>query len=384
MTESLEFDGPPQARFGEGALEAIFPLLDELRARRVLLVVDRGAYDASGAKARLSEGLAAYEVTVFDEIRPNPPLEDVERGIEAFRRSDPDVVVAIGGGSALDVAKAIGVCGVSPASARDLITGSAPIGMDGPPMFAVPTTAGTGSEATHFAVVYVDGKKRSFAHPFVRPEFAILDPSLTHGLPRSVTLPSGLDALSQALESIWSVGADAETEKVAEQAATRALANLAQALEGSDEARKEMMLAAHLAGRAIDVTKTTGPHAASYGLTSKYGVPHGLAVALTFAGFLRLNGSVDASNCNDPRGPDSVRDRVDDVVRLLGASNVDEAVERWDELLRRLGAPTRLREIGVVEGDLEGLVEGIDLVRLANHPRQISRDEALLLLKERL
>ncbi|RYG48009.1 iron-containing alcohol dehydrogenase family protein [bacterium] len=381
----LAFEGSPEVVFGEGTLESIQTLLARLGARRGFLVLDRPAYKASGAEARLESIWRRFDVAIFEGFRPNPILEDVERGLVAYREFEPDAIIAIGGGSALDMAKAIRACGNAPGSARERVTGPLPVTSGAPPLIAVPTTSGTGSEATHFAVVYVDGKKHSFSDPALRPDHAILDPTLTYGLPPSVTVASGLDAVCQALESIWSVNATDRTEELARTAAAMALQGLPEAVrEGTPTSRRTMMAAAHLAGRAIDITKTTAPHAASYGLTSRFGTPHGLAVALTFPGFLRLNGSIDDTNGNDPRGREEARRKVAEVVRRLGARDIEEACAKWIGFLEILGAPTRLSEIGVKESDLGALADGIDLVRLANHPRHVSKDEVMALLRERL
>ena len=191
----------------DGALAEVGRILDDRAVRRLLFVVDETAYAASGAMDELERHLASRRVERFVGFELNPKLHDIRRGIEQCHQLQPDMVIAFGGGTAIDLAKLIGTLAIHQDDARELITGQRRIQRSGPPMIAIPTTAGTGSEATHFAVAYVDGKKFSVAHPCLLPDYVLLDPQLTYRLPSKVTAASGLDALCQAIESIWAVGA---------------------------------------------------------------------------------------------------------------------------------------------------------------------------------
>jgi alcohol dehydrogenase class IV len=361
---------------------AVAGILSELGSRRAMFVVDGGAYRASGAEERFRDVQRERAVTVFEGFEINPKIEDVERGVATFRQLRPDAVVAIGGGSALDMAKLIAACGPQESTPRECATGVAPLVNAPSPVVAIPTTAGTGSEATHFAVVYVDGKKLSLADPRMRPDYVVLDPTLTHSLPRSATVASGLDALCQSIESIWAVGSTDASLESAYAAFDLALRYLPLAAKDPDPDRRAAMLrAAHYSGRAIDVTKTTAPHACSYSLTTRYGTPHGLAVALTLGPFLRWNGAVEDGDCNDPHGARGVRERISSIVARFGTDSIDEACRVWEEFLRRLGAPTRLREVGVAIEDLSQLADDVNVERLANNPRRIDRDALVELLR---
>lgn len=357
-------------------------ILLDLGCRKALLVVDRGAYRASGAEEAFRDVQREFDAAIFDDFEINPKLEDVQRGVESLRDRRPDAIVAIGGGSAIDMAKLIGACGAQEASPRETALGNAPIANAPPITIAIPTTAGTGSEATHFAVVYVDGKKHSLANPLLRPAYAVLDPTLTHSLPKGATVASGLDATCQAIESIWSVGATEASLQDAYAALDLSLDNLPiAASEPTPASRSAMLLAAHRSGRAIDVTKTTAPHACSYSLTSRYGTPHGLAVALTLGAFLRWNDATSERDCIDPRGTEDVRRRIASIASRMGAESIDEACTAWETFLQKLGAPVRLRDIGVALDDLPQLADDVNVERLANNPRRIDRDELVELLR---
>lgn len=364
-----------QVVFSEGAVHRVPEILDDLGAENVLLVIDEAAYVGSGAAASLANAMAQRSVQSFQGFQLNPKLEDVERGVELFRRVQPQAILAIGGGSALDIAKLISACSVQEVAAADLITGRYTIQRAGPPLIAVPTTAGTGSEATHFAVAYVAGKKYSLAHRSLLPAFVVLDPALTFSLPPKVTATSGLDALCQAVESTWAVGATDESMNYAVEAMSLVAANLEPAVNcPTPAARTAMMQGAHLAGKAINITKTTAPHAISYTITSDFRVPHGSAVALTLAAFLRYNGQVDDATCCDRRGAEAVRLRIAKIIRTLGATNIDEACQKFTTLVAAVHCPTRLGEVGISARDIEHLITEANVERFANNPRLIDRE----------
>ena len=350
---------------------------------RLFLVVDEPAWLASGAKELLESQFLEATTNWFTDFELNPKLDDVERGIEAYRECQPDLIIALGGGTAIDLAKLIGSLAVQAASARDIATGRTSIQVAGKPLMAIPTTAGTGSEATHFAVVYVDGEKYSVAHPSMLPRYAIVDSRLTASLPKHITAATGLDAFCQAIESMWSVAATEESMRYATDAARLAFGNLVTATNSpTPEARKAMSRASHLAGKAINITKTTAPHALSYALTSRLDVPHGMAVALTLASILKFNAEVTDEDCNDPRGAVAVRDRISQILDILGADNVEAGSASITGLLSQINCPTKLKAVGVETSDeLRRIVDSVNAERLSNNPRQASPTQLFNLLQ---
>ncbi|HZX49811.1 MAG TPA: iron-containing alcohol dehydrogenase, partial [Candidatus Paceibacterota bacterium] len=178
-------------------------ILEKEKPRKVLLFAD-SAYEKSGAKEKLSPVLKSFEVEVFSDIAPNPTLEQIEKGIGACKSFGPDLVVAVGGGSVLDTAKAANLLAAQEGTPVSYIKKEKEIAKQGKPLVAIPTTAGTGAEATRFAVVYIDNIKYSFSHEFLLPRYAVIDAELTYSLPPNVTADSGMDALAQAIEAFWS------------------------------------------------------------------------------------------------------------------------------------------------------------------------------------
>lgn len=398
-------------------LDRLSELLDRIGATRLLLVTDPIAYRASGAQQRLTPLWQRYPVASFSGFEPNPKLDHLVDAIVAFGKQlggDVDakglaVVVAIGGGTAIDLAKlvawvmphvgafgedALGEGALADGGSkrdrladrvREMILGG--VRDDSPvvhlPMIAVPTTAGTGSEATQFAVIYVDGVKRSVDSPRLMPQGCVLDPGLTAGLPPLVTAHTGLDALCQGIESAWAVKADAKSLADAEGAVRIAWGSLEEAVKSpSAGSRRGMMRAAHLAGRAIQRTRTTAAHAISYTFTSEFGIPHGHAVALTLGPLLVYNALVTDGDCCDPRGADAVRRRIDRIVGWLGCGDPAEARQRFEGLLDRLGCQRRLSMLGIRGGEVLGRIASrVDPQRLGNNPRRLSHEAVVGLLE---
>lgn len=349
-------------------------LIDAERPTRVMLFTGGASYAASGAAHAVDAQLASVEVLHVANVTPNPTIEEIEAAIALYRSTPPDLVLAIGGGSVIDLAKSVRLLAVQDADARAIVVDEFAIETQPVPMVAVPTTSGTGSEATHFSVVYVDGRKHSLAHEWGRPTSAIVDPTLSYSMPPSVTAETGLDALAQAIESLWSVRSTDASVLDARTAMHLAVEHLHRAVHDPTPAsRAAMSDASHRAGRAIDITTTTAPHALSYAFTSRYGVPHGHAVALTLGAVLEYNGGVTEADCNDPRGVDHVRTTVAEVAAALGADSAHGGRMAWERLVRSLGLQTDLASLGV-DGETEriSIADAVDSERLSGNPREFS------------
>ncbi|GAA4421188.1 phosphonoacetaldehyde reductase [Bremerella cremea] len=375
----------PSTIFGEGALSELPKICETLRARHLLLVVDEIAYRLSGAADALRQFLPPDAVTLFTDFEPNPKLEDVMRGVEKCRSVKPDLVVALGGGTAIDLAKMIGSMALQEESPRDIAVKGLPLQRGTLPLIAIPTTAGTGSEATHFAVVYVDGEKYSVADPCLLPAFALIDPQLTYSLPPTMTAATGLDTFCQAIESIWAVGATSESIEFAKEAAQLALRYLPEATHRpTPEARRAMCCASNLAGQAINISKTTLPHAISYSITADYGLPHGAAVATTLSSVMAFNFGVSARDCADRRGLAYVQKQLDLILEILEVPSVDLACQRIESFVDSLGCSATPFAAGITSDEsLNLLASRVNTDRLSNNPRAASHDDLVSMLKVR-
>jgi alcohol dehydrogenase class IV len=371
---------------GEARARAVArrPLVESLREvprllppgdRPVLLVIDPGVAAAGSGAATLHAALRDRKVETFSAFTVTPSSTQAVAAAMAAIAIDAGAVVAMGGGAAIDVAKAAALGAAHREDPVSVIEARAAPTRDALPLVAIPTTAGTGSEATHFAVVYVGGVKRSLAHASLLPAGVVMDAGLSATCPPRVAAAAGLDALCQAMESLWATGADDPSRADAKLAGRIAAASLADAVRGDETARTAMMWASHLAGHAINVSRTTAPHAASYAMSSRHGVPHGIAVALTIGHFAERLATMDERTCVHPGGVEAVRASVTDAASWLG-SDAAGMVDAMRSLLGTLGVPDSLRAAGIPRDALDGLAAAADPLRLSNHPERL--DEAAI------
>lgn len=219
-----------------------------------------------------------FNGVAFTNFTPNPKIEEVEAGIKAYKQNKCDGIISIGGGSAIDVSKAIKLF-LPLKNNLDINLKEAHVYSD-IKLIAIPTTAGTGSESTRYAVIYKNGEKQSLTDDLLVPDAAILDTIWLKTLPINQKKATVFDALCHSIESIWSINANKESQKYAYKALTIILANIDDYLNSKECSFRKIQLAANLAGKAINLTQTTAAHAMSYKITSEFHIPHGQAVAL--------------------------------------------------------------------------------------------------------
>ena len=259
---------------GRECLKRLPELMEKLGIRRPMIV---GMEPLAGTLLKKNPGLLT--APVFTAFHPNPDLSDTEAGVQMFAREGCDGLISIGGGSSIDTAKAV-KAHMNAASAEDVIH-SRLVVKNNCPHIAIPGTAGTGSEATQIAVVYVNGTKVSLNHAELRPDGVLLDSSLLDSLPAYHKKSCALDALAQGIESYWSRGSNDDSKVHAFLAVIGVLDNLKAYLEGDPHAATEMLDASFQSGKAIQITRTTAAHAMSYRLTKTMGLAHGHACMLT-------------------------------------------------------------------------------------------------------
>lgn len=344
---SHEFFNPVRSVVGAGALSSLPRLL---AGRRALLVTFPEARQL-GLVGRVQQMLGAQLAAVIDNVQPNPDVAELRTVYDDFWRDGgarTDVVVAIGGGSAIDTAKTLMV-GTASGRFDELLAGLAagqrwrPTGTR--PLIAVPTTAGTGSEVTPWATVWdrTAQKKHSLHLDETWPSVALIDPELMLTLPASVTLQSGLDALSHALESIWNVNANPVSDTFAVAAVRETMDTLPRLLRqpGDLDLRSRMSLAALKAGMAFSNTRTALAHSISYEMTLRYGLPHGIACSFPLPMVLQR-----------ALGRRADRDAV--LERALGP--LDAAPRRLATFIESLGVKTRFADYGVGDDEAEAMV----------------------------
>jgi alcohol dehydrogenase class IV len=347
------FNYPTRILFGQGVIEDLAAEIKALGGHRPLLVTDSGLMKTD-IPGRLEKALTGggLEPAVFSDVSPNPTDTQVDAGASAFSAHAADCIVALGGGSPLDAGKAvqIRINHKEPLEVYDdLLGGDAKITGELPPLIAVPTTAGTGSEVSRSAVITVGSVDRKVVlfSPRLMPAVAVCDPELTYGLPARITAETGMDALSHNLEAYLSTGYHPMADAIAMLGICMVVDNLPVAVaNGRDEkARQEMLMASTMGATAFQ--KGLGViHSLAHPLSSVAGVSHGLANAIMMPHALRFNA-------------ETAPDRVADVAPALGTDDVsgEGAAQAVIELSRQIGLPTRLSEAGVTKDMIPKLTE---------------------------
>ena len=313
-------------------------------------------------------------VTKFQKFGPNPQYGSVVEGVRRFRESGSDFIVAVGGGSAMDVAKCIKLFSGLSDEECYLKQRAAPNDIG---LLAIPTTAGSGSEATKFAVVYFEGEKQSVSEESCMPQAVLLDARLLETLPPLQRTATALDALCHAVESFWSVHATEESKRLSKAALGLILKNWDAYLLNDGQGNQKMLHAAHLAGQAINLAQTTAGHAMCYQLTSRYGLPHGCAAALCLSkAWLYMVSHPMA--CRDARGEPYLRKTLAELAEAMGQSRAEEAAKWLDGFVKSLRLP--LPEASPREA--AWLRDSVNQARLRNHPVRLDADALELLYRQ--
>ncbi|UCH72470.1 MAG: phosphonoacetaldehyde reductase, partial [Thermoplasmatales archaeon] len=323
--------------FGYGSIQKLDKLIKECNPKNIFLITGKKSYTLSGAEEKIIKILKDIKYKQFNSFSTNPTLEDVEKGIRIFKKAKPQLVLAIGGGSVIDIAKAINALAFQKQKPEIYITGKKDLEKQGLPLIAIPATAGTGSESTRYSTIYIDKEKYSLTdEKYILPTSTIIDPFLTQSLPKYITAYTGLDALCQGIESLWSINSTEESTKYAELAINRAFSSIVQAVQKpTRKSRIDMARAANYSGKAINITKTTSCHSISYPITSYFNIPHGHAVALTMPEMLEFNFNVSISDCNDKRGVYFVKKKLKSIFKMMKCKNEIDAKNSFKYLMEK-------------------------------------------------
>ncbi len=324
--------------------------------RRILLVAD-----ASFPYLNIRDTVlqAVHPVAHFDAFHPNPLDEEVRAGVRLFRERGCDALVAVGGGSAMDVAKCIKLSEIGRDPAACAI-----------PLIAIPTTAGTGAESTGNAVYYLEGVKQTVAHPCIRPDYAFLEPSVLETLPPYQKRSTLMDALCQGIESWWSVAATPESRRYSHSAIRLMMPSWHDYLfDYTPSAARNVMLSANYAGRAIHIAHTTAAHAMSYKLGSLFGLSHGHAVAVCLPEIWEYM----LSHADAP-----TQAVMAEIAAAMGAPGPAAALSLFRAMMEEIGLE---RPVGGTEREalLETLAGAVNQTRLRNNPVALDYDTCKML-----
>jgi len=352
---------------GSGSAEKLSLFIEKYEVKHLFIVRGKNAYHTSGAKNAIDRIILKHSLlfTEFSDFSINPKIEDVEKGLALLRNAQSEMIVAIGGGSVIDMAKLIRFFYAYEGS---IDKNTYKLTRKHIPLVALPTTAGTGSEATHFAVVYQHQIKYSVAHLAILPEVAIVDASFTYQTPPYLTACAGFDALAQAIESYWNVFSTSESKEFAVQAIDLLWEHLPKAvLRNTLESRDFVSRASFYAGKSINITKTTAPHAFSYPFTTYYNFPHGHAVALTFPFFMQFNYVENEKQWNGTQELHIHHQKMDNLYQRLGFKNPTDASLGMRKFIQHIGLSFQLPN----SFDADVIARNVNAARVANNPAKI-------------
>lgn len=371
---SFTWLNPTRVIFGVGELARLASVVNETAgsAARVFLVTGRQSLRARGILPKVLDSIGPNRVTLFDQAPPFPSPAVVDQAVEACRAARADIVVAIGGGSAMDVAKLVAILVAHEGVALEFASGRKAIQRRGLPFIAVPTTSGSSSEVTSGGALWDMEARRSMGlgHPFMFPTVAIVDPQLAMSMPKSLAAVTGMDAFTSAFESYWSLEAEPLADALDLEVIRMYARNLERScIQGDLESRSACALAATMSGIAYSNSRPNVCHGVGSPLTIFWGVQHGQAVSITLAAFLRWTAP-------------AIPHKLPALWEAFGVKDLGEATARITQMMQRCGLETRLHGLGIGERDMDTLLDNIRWDRTRVLPRPLERDDMRAMLQE--
>jgi alcohol dehydrogenase class IV len=362
---------------GPGALKQLADEVKALNAKKVLIVTDKGLVDA-GLVGRAQDILKKHQISnaVFDKVEADPRYEIVADCVDGLHREKADLLIGLGGGSPIDIAKVSAVMATNDGPITEYF-GIDLVPKAGLPTLIIPTTAGTGSEVTPIAILsdHTERLKKGIVSQFLFPSTALLDPELTLGLPAHVTAATGMDALIHAMEAFTSKNATSITDMFARQAMQLIARNIrtAYADGGNLAARSNMLEGSLLAGMAFTNAGVTAVHAFAYPIGAEFHIPHGIANSIMLTPVMAFN------QLGNPAKFAEIAEHLgENTTGLSDREAAQAAVDAMRNLAADLNIPDHLSEFGIQEKDIPGLAEGVMKVTrlLVNNPRVLTQKDA--------
>lgn len=349
--------------------------IDKNGIRRVLIVHGNSFYQYNYLNNYLGElENKGIQIFHFTDYKSNPKYESIINGTKYFIETQSEGIIAIGGGSTIDVSKLIKA--YSPLQ-QDIDFMKQKIKQSNIPFLVIPTTAGSGSEATKFAVVYRKNEKKSVEHECLIPDFVLYNPKLLRTLPLYQKKCTMMDTFWHAIESFWSINSTDESKKYSKLAIRGVMDNVDLYLCENENSYKEMFLASYYGGCAINLTKTTAGHAMSYKLTTLLEIPHGHSVALCNRSLLYwMINNID--KCVDVRGKEYLKSVFIEIANMLGCEDYSELPEFVNRFTAKLG-------LGVpkaTDNQIKEMAKTVNLERLNNNPIKLGENDIETIYQE--
>jgi alcohol dehydrogenase len=349
--------------------EDIKKFINDKSFKKIFILCGKKSFITSGAEDLFKKVITDKEIKLFYKKSELPILEELIEIINNIKNFKPDLILAVGGGAVIDYAKIANVVDVREDLADLIVNYSYPFKKKYTKLTVIPTTAGSGAEVTSNAVIYVDGIKHSFESELLIPDNFFLIPEFLISAPNKIKASAGFDAIAQALESLLSKKSNTKSVDYASKSLDVSVNSFLPFINNPNmKNATEMSIASNLAGKAISISKTTAPHAASYPFTSLFNISHGHAVSLFFEKFFKFN----YDNLDKSETSFNLKKRFDLIFNLFDVPNIDSFNSKISLIKKQAHLEDDLTRLNIdIKQSSENIIKGINLLRLGNNPVKI-------------
>ena len=352
------------------SFEDIKKFINDKSFNKIFILCGKKSFVISGAKNLFKKFISDKEVKFFYKNSELPILEELIKIINEIKRFKPDLILAVGGGTVIDYAKIANVVDVRSDLENLIINYNYPFKKKFTRLAVFPTTAGSGAEVTSNAVIYVNQIKYSFESELLIPDNFFLIPEFLISAPNKIKASAGFDAIAQAVESLVSKKSNEESLKYATKSLKISINSYNSFLNSPNLTKaSEMIIASNLAGKAINISKTTAPHASSYPFTSLFNISHGHAVSLFFENFFKFN----YDNLNKSETSFNLEKRFELIFKLFNVKNINDFCSKITSIKRKAQLEDNLKTLNInINEYSDKIIKGINLLRLGNNPVKIN------------
>tara|TARA_Y100001935_G_scaffold251771_1_gene254408 strand:- start:58 stop:1155 length:1098 start_codon:yes stop_codon:yes gene_type:complete len=359
--------------------EDILKYINDKSFKKIFVLCGQKSFVNSGAE-NLLKNIVNKEIKLFYKKSEIPILEELIEIIKDIKNFKPDLFLAIGGGAVIDYAKIANVVDIRPDLAELIVNYTYPFKKKYTKLAVIPTTAGSGAEVTSNAVIYVDGIKHSFESELLIPDHFFLIPEFLISAPNKIKASSGFDAIAQALESLVSRKSNDKSVEYASKSLRVSVNSFISFINDPNmKNATEMSIASNLAGKAISISKTTAPHAASYPFTSLFNISHGHAVSLFFEKFFKFN----YDNLDKSETSFDLKKRFDLIFNLFDVQDINGFNSKISLIKKKANLEDDLKKFNIdIIKSSEDVLKGINLLRLGNNPVKIDGKDILKIISK--
>lgn len=354
--------------------------LRDIKNKKIFLICGKNSFNKSGANKFFFKNFKNNEIRFFFKNSTFPEINELKKISIELKKFNPDLILAIGGGSVMDYAKIVKSVDTDQINRKLILAGKYRYKKKPYKLVVIPTTAGSGAEVTSNSVIYINKKKYSFEGENLLPDYFFLVPDFIINASKKIKSSAGFDAISQAIESILSKKSTLESLKYAENSLDISLKNYLKFVSNPNSNNtKNMAYAAMLSGKAINISKTIAPHAISYPFTAYFNISHGHAVSLTLNKFLKFNyEKQEYANCNFNLGQ-----RYKKIFRCFNVKNINELDLKINFLKDNSNLISNFDKLGInLKKDYNKIIGGVNILRLKNNPIDLNRKDLKSILIE--